>query len=91
MSAWTSVMVSTAPSVERTGWTPVHCPLPCDCDCTDPTVVNVTIYVNDYKNNLAGLNAVYPAIFPDGLPARTAIGVAALPLDAAAEFQLVSF
>ncbi|BEJ14222.1 hypothetical protein CspHIS471_0313960 [Cutaneotrichosporon sp. HIS471] len=57
-------------------------------DLTD--IVNVTIYVNDYKNNLAGLNKVYPAIFADGLPARTAIGVAALPMDAAAEFQIVA-
>ncbi|WOO76451.1 RutC family protein [Vanrija pseudolonga] len=55
-------------------------------------VISVTIYVNDYANNIGPLNEVYPAQFPKdvGLPVRTAIGVAALPLNAAAEFQIIA-
>lgn len=53
--------------------------------------MTMTIFVNDYANNLPGLNEVYAGCFPKGasMPARTAVGVAALPFNAAAEFTIV--
>ncbi|BEI81795.1 hypothetical protein CcaverHIS002_0209550 [Cutaneotrichosporon cavernicola] len=55
-------------------------------------VVSITIFVNDYASNLPGLNEVYGGCFPKGaaMPVRTAVGVAALPFNAAAEFSIVA-
>ncbi|KAL1409995.1 hypothetical protein Q8F55_003995 [Vanrija albida] len=55
-------------------------------------LVSVTIYVRDYPENIAALNELYPTLFPAGtaLPVRTAVGVAALPRNAAAEFQVIA-
>ncbi|WOO79281.1 RutC family protein [Vanrija pseudolonga] len=55
-------------------------------------LVSVTIYVRDYPENIAALNELYPTLFPAGvpLPVRTAVGVAALPRNAAAEYQVIA-
>lgn len=51
--------------------------------------VSLTVYVTDMAQ-MAELNAEYPKYFTDGLPARAAIGVQALPLGATVEISLVA-
>ncbi|KLT43530.1 YjgF-like protein [Cutaneotrichosporon oleaginosum] len=55
-------------------------------------VVSITIFICDYGINLPNLNEVYGGCFPEGasMPVRTAVGVAALPLNAAAEFSIIA-
>ena len=52
-------------------------------------VVRVGVYLDD-MTNYAGMNAVYARHFTRPLPARTTIGVAALPPGAAVEFDLIA-
>lgn len=47
------------------------------------------VYLDD-MTNYAGMNAVYARHFTRPSPVRTAIGVAALPLGAAVEFDLIA-
>jgi reactive intermediate/imine deaminase len=54
-------------------------------------VVSVRIYLADFKNHYAPMNAVYRGYFPAGrLPARTCIGVTGLARDALVEIDLVA-
>jgi 2-iminobutanoate/2-iminopropanoate deaminase len=52
-------------------------------------VVRVGVYLDDMAN-YAAMNAVYARHFAEPFPARTAIGVAALPLGALVEMDLVA-
>lgn len=52
-------------------------------------VVRVGVYLTD-MGNFAAMNEVYARHFTQPYPARTTIGVAALPLGAAVEIDLVS-
>lgn len=52
-------------------------------------IVHVRIYVTDIKE-LPALNATYKTYFPHPMPARTAIGVAALPLGANVEVEVIA-
>ena len=52
-------------------------------------VVRVGVYLTDFTN-FAAMNAVYAQYFEAPYPARTTIGVAALPLGAAVEIDLVT-
>ena len=51
-------------------------------------VVRVGVYLTD-MSQFAAMNEVYRRYFTEPYPARTAIGVAALPLDAAVEMDVV--
>lgn len=51
-------------------------------------VVRVGVYLTD-MGDFAAVNEVYRGHFTDPYPARTAIGVAALPLGAAVEMDMV--
>jgi 2-iminobutanoate/2-iminopropanoate deaminase len=51
-------------------------------------VVRVGVYLTD-MNNFAAVNNVYGRFFTEPYPARTAIGVAALPLGAAVEIDAI--
>ncbi|RSH79495.1 uncharacterized protein EHS24_001547 [Apiotrichum porosum] len=55
-------------------------------------VISVTIYLTDYAVNLPLLNEVYLPTFSQHGPApvRAAVGVAALPFNAAAEFSVIA-
>ncbi|HSU15356.1 Rid family detoxifying hydrolase [Longimicrobium sp.] len=52
-------------------------------------VVRVGVYLTD-MGNFAAMNEVYARFFAQPYPARTTIGVAALPLGAAVEIDLVA-
>ena len=51
-------------------------------------VVRVGVYLTD-MSSFAAVNSVYGRFFTDPYPARTAIGVAALPLGAAVEIDAI--
>jgi len=52
-------------------------------------VVRVHLYLTDLKE-LPELNKVYPNYFKHPLPARTAVGVSALPLGASLEMDVIA-
>jgi len=52
------------------------------CGCTMSDVVRCTVYLTHIAD-FAAMNAVYAEAFGDAKPARTTIGVAALPLPGA--------
>ncbi len=52
-------------------------------------VVKVNLYLTDLSE-LPELNKVYPKYFKHPLPARTAVGVTALPLGASLEVEVVA-
>jgi len=52
-------------------------------------VVKCNVFLTD-MNDFAAMNAVYAEQFEQPYPARTTIGVAALPLGAAVEIELVA-
>jgi 2-iminobutanoate/2-iminopropanoate deaminase len=52
-------------------------------------VVKANVYLVDMAD-FAGMNAVYGRLFASPYPARTTIGVAALPLGARVEIELVA-
>ena len=51
-------------------------------------VVRVGVYLTS-MNDFAAMNAIYASYFVEPLPARTTIGVAALPLGACVEIDMV--
>lgn len=51
-------------------------------------VVRIGVYLTDMQN-FAAMNAIYASHFTEPYPARTTIGVAALPLGAEVEMDLV--
>ena len=53
------------------------------------SIVKVTIFITD-MSMIAEINEVYASYFGDTLPAREAIGVAALPLGASIEIVVVA-
>ncbi|MFL5386730.1 MAG: RidA family protein [Longimicrobiaceae bacterium] len=53
-------------------------------------VVRVGVYLADLRGDFAAMNEVYARWFDAPYPARTTIGVAALPLGAAVEIDLVA-
>ena len=53
-------------------------------------VVRVGVYLTDLRADFAAMNEVYARWFAVPCPARTTIGVAALPLGAAVEIDLVA-
>jgi len=57
------------------------------CDRTFDHAVRVGVYLTD-MNHFARMNAVYAKHFNAPLPARTTIGVAALPLGAMVEIDM---
>lgn len=52
-------------------------------------VVKVNVYLTD-MNDFAEMNAAYAERFEEPYPARTTIGVAALPLNARVEIELIA-
>jgi 2-iminobutanoate/2-iminopropanoate deaminase len=52
-------------------------------------VVKVNVYLTD-MNDFAAMNEVYQAQFAQPYPARTTIGVAALPLGASVEIEMIA-
>lgn len=52
-------------------------------------VVRVGVYLTDLENDFAAMNEAYRKHFSEPFPARTAIGVAALPIGAAVEMDVV--
>ena len=52
-------------------------------------VVKVTVYLRD-MGDFKAMNEVYAEFFADGLPARSTVEVAGLPLDARIEIDLVA-
>lgn len=57
---------------------------------TPADVVKVNCYLTDLANDFAGMNAVYATRFEAPYPARTTIGVAALPVGASVEIELIA-
>jgi 2-iminobutanoate/2-iminopropanoate deaminase len=57
-----------------------------DCGATWADVAKVTIYLTDL-GNFAAVNALYEAEIGEHRPARTTVGVAALPAGAAVEIE----
>lgn len=55
---------------------------------TSDDVVKVNVFLTD-MNNFTAMNEVYQKHFNKPYPARTTIGVAALPLDAKVEIELI--
>lgn len=54
-------------------------------------VVQVRIYLTEFKRDYAAMNAVYRSYFPaDRLPARTCIGTTGLAYDALIEIDMVA-
>ncbi|MEH2479988.1 2-iminobutanoate/2-iminopropanoate deaminase [Nitrobacteraceae bacterium AZCC 2146] len=54
-------------------------------------VVSVRIYLTEFKQDYAAMNAIYASYFPDDRrPARTCIGVTGLARDACVEIDLVA-
>ncbi|MFD0828576.1 RidA family protein [Neobacillus sp. M.A.Huq-85] len=58
-------------------------------DLTPDDVVKVNVYLTDMKNFKA-MNEVYETQFSQPFPARTTVAVAALPLDAEVEIELIA-
>ncbi len=56
---------------------------------TQADVQKVNVYLTD-MNNFAAMNAVYETKFTSPYPARTTIGVAALPLGAQVEIEMIA-
>jgi 2-iminobutanoate/2-iminopropanoate deaminase len=56
---------------------------------TPENVVKVNVFLTDMKN-FAAMNEVYKTQFTEPYPARTTIGVAALPLDAQVEIEMIA-
>jgi 2-iminobutanoate/2-iminopropanoate deaminase len=52
-------------------------------------VMKVNVYLADIKN-FAAMNEVYAKMFKPPYPARTTVGVAALPLGAAVEIEMIA-
>ena len=59
------------------------------CGLTPKDVQKVNVYLTD-MSNFAAMNDVYAEEFAEPYPARTTIGVAALPLGAQVEIELVA-
>ena len=57
---------------------------------TPNDVVKVNCYLVDLVGDFAAMNAVYATKFSQPFPARTTVGVAALPRGAAVEIELVA-
>jgi len=60
-----------------------------DGGLTSEDVVKVNVYLTD-MNDFAEMNAAYATRFADPPPARTTVGVAALPMSARVEIELVA-
>jgi 2-iminobutanoate/2-iminopropanoate deaminase len=60
-----------------------------EADLSLKDVIHVRLYVTDIKD-LPALNAAYKTYFTDPLPARTAVCVAALPLGASVEIEVIA-
>lgn len=58
-------------------------------DLSPADVVKVNVYLTD-MSDFAEMNAAYAERFEEPYPARTTIGVAALPLNARVEIELVA-
>jgi 2-iminobutanoate/2-iminopropanoate deaminase len=52
-------------------------------------VVKTTVFLSD-MNNFAAMNEVYSTFFPENPPARSAMQVARLPLDALVEIETIA-
>ena len=55
-----------------------------------PNVIKATVFLDDIKN-FADFNEVYSEYFPSEPPARSAFQVAALPLGAMVEIEMLAF
>jgi 2-iminobutanoate/2-iminopropanoate deaminase len=60
-----------------------------DGGLTSDDVVKVNVYLTDMRD-FADMNAAYATRFSDPQPARTTVGVAALPMGARVEIELVA-
>ena len=56
---------------------------------TPQQVIKANVYLVD-MNDFSAMNAVYAALFDKPYPARTTVGVAALPLGARVEIELIA-
>ncbi|EJF63179.1 YjgF-like protein [Dichomitus squalens] len=57
---------------------------------TRDSVLKVNIFLTNLQRDFAPLNEVYQEYFPTNPPARTCIGVAALPLGADVEIECIA-
>ena len=57
--------------------------------CSLATVIKTTVFLRD-MGDFEAMNAVYATRFDEPYPARTTVGVAALPLGAAVEVELTA-
>jgi 2-iminobutanoate/2-iminopropanoate deaminase len=54
-------------------------------------VVNVRVFLTEFRQDYAAMNAVYAGYFPPGrLPSRTCVGVTGLARDALVEIDMVA-
>ncbi len=53
-------------------------------------VVKSTVFLTDLAGDFAAMNAVYAEVFGEYAPARSTIGIAALPLGARVEIEVVA-
>jgi 2-iminobutanoate/2-iminopropanoate deaminase len=53
-------------------------------------VIKTTVFLADLPGDFAAMNAVYAEMFGDHAPARSTLGVAALPLGARVEIEVVA-
>ncbi len=60
-----------------------------DAGLDESDVVKVNVYLTDMAT-FEAMNATYATRFSEPFPARTTIGVAALPLGAAVEIELIA-
>lgn len=60
-----------------------------ECGLTPDDVVSCSVFLTD-MNEFSAMNAVYERQFSKPFPARTTIGVAALPLNARVEISLIA-
>lgn len=57
---------------------------------TPHDVVKVNAYLTDMANDFGVMNAVYKTRFEEPYPARTTVGVAALPYGASVEIEMIA-
>lgn len=60
-----------------------------EVDCTLTDVVKTTVYLRD-MNDFTAMNEAYSERFSKPAPARSCVGVSALPLDALVEIEFIA-
>ena len=61
-----------------------------EAGCTMDSILKVSVFL-DSMEDFAEMNSVYETYFPNSKPARTALEVAKLPLNARVEIEAIAF